>query len=189
MKRHYCVALLCAIAYLTGYANTPRALLAFVQTQPAQTQKALPTLLEGKAQFWSSDDMKKLVVPSKGTLMAATPIYRLNMWEREYFDPPKAMTVSKQLQHWDDGEMHEDKTQLYVVVSGTGTILLGGYAEQDRVGTPGQHNGGPIIGGTPYKVKPGDWILIPPRTWHQVQPDRGGLVYGMVHIQTMTNVP
>jgi mannose-6-phosphate isomerase-like protein (cupin superfamily) len=87
--------------------------------------------------------------------MAATPIYRLNLWQREYYDTPKITTASKTMSHWDDAEMHEDKTQVYIIISGTGTVILGGQAEKEQA-VNGQHSGGPIRGGTVYKVKAGD---------------------------------
>ena len=92
------------------------------------------------------------------------------------------------MSHYGDGEMHEDHTQLYMILDGTGTVVVGGKATKERSSTPGQHGGGPVEGGTAYKVKPGDWILIPPYAWHQALPDPGGLRYGMVDIYTRTNM-
>jgi mannose-6-phosphate isomerase-like protein (cupin superfamily) len=173
--------------FFAGFAANSR-MTVHAQEEGEQLKTPL-TFLEGKGLFWSAEDLKKMVVSGKGPLMAATPIYRVNLWKREYYDPPKMTRISKMESRWDDGEMHEDKTQIYIVISGTGSIVLGGHAEKQHSSSPGQFNGGPIVGGTSYKVKAGDWALIPPRTWHQAQPDPGGLVYALVHIHTQTNIP
>jgi mannose-6-phosphate isomerase-like protein (cupin superfamily) len=97
---------------------------------------------------------------------------------------------SGQVSHWDDAEMHEDKTQIYIMVAGTGTLALGGTAQNIRDTPEGQHSGQPLVGATLQKVKPGDWIVIPPMTWHQTQPDPGQtFVYGMCHIETRNTRP
>lgn len=183
MRRFLFTAVLCAGAYFAGYEMNSN-----LSLKAQETVKPSLTLLEGKGMYWSGDDLKKFVEPGKGTLIAATPIYRLNMWMREYYPEPKMTRVSKMMSHWDDAEMHEDKTQVYIIISGTGTVVLGGQAEKEQ-SNEGQHSGGPIKGGTAYKVKAGDWLLIPPKVWHQAQPDPGGLVYGMVHMQTATRMP
>jgi mannose-6-phosphate isomerase-like protein (cupin superfamily) len=121
--------------------------------------------------------------------VAATPAYRVSTVARPYYEPARMTPISKMSSHWDDGEMHEDMTQIYVILEGTGVIIVGGKAVHEASSRPGEHGGGPIEGGTSYKVKPGDWVVIPPLTWHQAQPDRGGLSYAMVHMSTRTNVP
>jgi mannose-6-phosphate isomerase-like protein (cupin superfamily) len=116
--------------------------------------------------------------------MGATSVYRVNVVVRPYVDPAK-LAAAKNV-----SEMHEDKTQIYIILAGTGTQVLGGKPADDVRGPTGDHGGGSIQGGTPYKIKPGDWVVIPPMTWHQTIPDiPAGITYGMVHIETRTNIP
>lgn len=138
----------------------------------------------GEGMYWSGDDLKKAFPASKEVTMgnfAWTPIYRLSVVQRPaYADSAKA-----------GSEMHEDKTQIYFILSGTGTQVLGGNPEKDNASADGQHTSeGPLAGGKSFKIKPGDMILIPPKTWHQTLPDAGQTVtYQMVHIETRTRLP
>ena len=45
-----------------------------------------------------------------------------------------------------------------------------------------RHPSATPTGGTAYKVKVGDMILIPAKTWHLTQPDPGGLTYFLVNL-------
>jgi mannose-6-phosphate isomerase-like protein (cupin superfamily) len=139
--------------------------------------------VEGAGMFWSNEDMNNAFGPAKEVTMgnfAWTPIYRLSLVQRPYREPAVA-----------ESEMHEDKTQIYVIISGMGTQLLGGTPAKDNVAPEGQHNSiGPLRGAKSYKLKPGDLVLIPPMTWHQTLPDAGQtLTYQMIHIETRTRMP
>ena len=202
MKRFVPTLLLGVVAFLGGYATSELTKVS-AQAQPSAAQaqnpaaqaprKPLRSVATGQATFFSSDDLKAIYQRPKeeryNVLLAGAPQYRLNISHHPYYDTPKMMAASKTMSHWDDGEMHEDNTQLYIIMEGTGAVTVGGTAVTERTTTPGEHGGAPIEGGTAYKVKPGDWVLIPPNTWHQVQPDPGGITYGLVHIHTRTNIP
>jgi len=122
--------------------------------------------------------------------LAWDPEYRVTFQRRPYYDPPKLTAETKMMSQWDDAEMHENKTQVYVILDGTGALALGGEPEKIVDLPDGQHNGAPLKGAVIQRVKPGDWIVIPPYTWHQPQPDPGqALVYGMCHIETRNTVP
>jgi len=51
-------------------------------------------------------------------------------------------------------------------------------APTERRGPAGQA----IVGGTPYRVKTGDMLLIPRNTWHNAFPDPDGLMYELVNL-------
>ncbi|HKW33027.1 MAG TPA: AraC family ligand binding domain-containing protein [Candidatus Acidoferrum sp.] len=89
---------------------------------------------------------------------------------------------------WDDAEMHAGAYDFYVITGGTGEMIVGGKIAnmqnlQDKDGViPGEYRGQPIEGGQTYKVKAGDWLLIPPDTPHQPKPDPGGFSYMIMKI-------
>lgn len=89
---------------------------------------------------------------------------------------------------WDDAEMHAGAYDFYVITGGTGEMIVGGKIAnrqnlQDKDGIiPGEYRGQPIEGGQTFKVKPGDWLLIPPDTPHQPKPDPGGFSYMIMKI-------
>jgi hypothetical protein len=90
------------------------------------------------------------------THLAWDASYRFSVMTRPYYDPPQTGRVSQMPLHWDDGEMHENKTQIYIMVSGTGSIALGGEPEKRRAAPDGQHSGGPLKGATIQRVNPGE---------------------------------
>lgn len=89
---------------------------------------------------------------------------------------------------WDDAEMHAGAYDFYVITGGTGEMIVGGkIANMQNLrdsdgGIPGEYRGQPIEGGQTFKVKPGDWLLIPPDTPHQGKPDAGGFSYMIMKI-------
>jgi oxalate decarboxylase/phosphoglucose isomerase-like protein (cupin superfamily) len=85
--------------------------------------------------------------------------------------------------------LHEDKTQIYVIIGGSGTVLLGGKPKSDASAGPGEHRS-PLIGATPHHVKEGDLISIPPMTWHAAYADSGRtMTFLMFHIENRQTIP
>lgn len=89
---------------------------------------------------------------------------------------------------WDDAEQHAGAYDFYVITGGTGEMIVGGkianrqnLTDKDGI-IPGEYRGQPVIGGNTYKVKAGDWLLIPPDTPHQPKPDPGGFSYMIMKI-------
>ena len=149
-----------------------------------------PPQVNGKWMYWAAADLKARAAKAVGSsTLTWSPQYRLTLMKRDYMDPPQMTRVSKTLSHWGDGEMHEDMTQIYFMIDGTGAVALGGDAETKNQNWMGQWNGGPLKGTTLQKVKPGDVVVIPPRTWHQAQPDPGGFTYAMCHVETRNLIP
>jgi mannose-6-phosphate isomerase-like protein (cupin superfamily) len=176
-----------SIVILTGYsvARSQSGQTAQLPTFNAGApQDSYPKATSGQGLFYPADDLKKAYsAPTdkmQQTHLAWTPEYRLSIVKRPYSD---ASTAS--------AEMHEDKTQIYTILSGTGTQVLGGKPQKDNASAEGQHSStGPLQGGTTYRFKTGDVILIPPMTWHQTLPDAGQMVvYTMVHIETRSRIP
>ena len=90
------------------------------------------------------------------------------------------------------GEMHEDNTQIYLVTGGSGSVLVEGRVDpkNDYLVAPGEHRGGPIVGGRVVKVKVGDLLSLPPYTWHVGYGDPGApLQYVIIHVHTRQTLP
>ena len=149
---------------------------------PNAPQPAMAT--NGRGLVFAAADLKRAyggpVEKMSQAHLAWTPEYRLTVLARPHVEPAAASS-----------EMHEDKTQIYFILSGTGTQILGGTPAKDNVSAEGQHSStGPLQGGNSYKIGPGDVVFIPPMTWHQTLPDAGQtIVYSMVHIETRTRMP
>jgi mannose-6-phosphate isomerase-like protein (cupin superfamily) len=88
--------------------------------------------------------------------------------------------------------MHTDNTQIYLVTGGSGTVIVEGKVDpaNEYLVAPGEHRGGPIVGGRPIRVKVGDLLSIPPYTWHIGYGDPGvPLQYVIIHINTRQTIP
>jgi len=184
MTRSIRLGLLCSLSFLAGYSATSYIPLA---AQGAATQ-TFPPVVEGKGMHWSSDDLAKAHQGAPLSL-PRTPYYRMNVNRRLHHDKPQPSDQLKIMSLWDDAEWHANLTQAYVVIGGSGTIILGGEVEKNTQLSPDERRGQPISGGTSYKVKTGDLLLIPPRTWHWSQPDPGGMTYINLTIGTRTTPP
>src|ERR1700681_2850410 len=72
-----------------------------------------------------------------------------------------------------NAEQHEGATDVYFVVAGSGTVTVGGELEGKRTSRPGEYTG-PIKGGKPFKLQPGDILDIPANMPHATVPAPGG---------------
>nr|TFG53190.1 MAG: cupin domain-containing protein [Hyphomicrobiales bacterium] len=70
-----------------------------------------------------------------------------------------------------NASVHEDLTEIYYIVSGTGTFVTGG-----RVTDPENRTLG-ITGGAAQRVEPGDFVVLPPGTPHWFGEIDGAITY------------
>ena len=122
-----------------------------------------------------------------GPVNISTRNFAIFMLYRLHRDKP-VPSLTKVSSVWDDAEMHAGAYDFYVITGGTGEMIVGGkignmqnLRDNDGI-IPGEYRGQPIEGGQTFKVKPGDWLLIPPDTPHQPKPDPGGFSYLIMKI-------
>lgn len=70
-------------------------------------------------------------------------------------------------------EWHETEADVFIVESGTATLLVGGTLVGGDTTAPHEKRNGTIQGGTRQKLAAGDVVRIPPRVPHQVLLDGG----------------
>lgn len=70
-------------------------------------------------------------------------------------------------------EMHAHASDMFVVESGTATLVVGGRIVDPRLVSPGETRGRTIRGGSRVRLRPGDVVNIPPNTPHQIRLARG----------------
>ncbi len=73
-------------------------------------------------------------------------------------------------------EMHDAWADLYVVESGTGTLVVGGTIPGGKTTAPGEIRGPSIEGGMRQKLSPGDIVHIAAKTPHNVLVDPGAQI-------------
>ena len=73
-------------------------------------------------------------------------------------------------------EQHDAWADVYVIVSGGGTLEVGGTISGGKSTGPGEIRGGTIQGATKQKLSPGDIVHIPAKMPHNVIIDNGGQI-------------
>jgi hypothetical protein len=122
-----------------------------------------------------------------GPVHVQTRNFSMFMLYRMHREQP-VLSLTKVNSVWDDAEQHAGAYDFYVFTGGSGEMILGGKIANrqnlmDKDGpVPGEYRGQPVVGGQTFKVKAGDWLLIPPDTPHQPKPDAGGFSYFIMKI-------
>jgi len=116
--------------------------------------------------YWSAAELKSLAKPLPNKANATTSSE--NMGD---FGVDHALMIHR------DGsgsaELHETESDLMVIISGKGELIVGGTMRDGKTTAAGEVRGPSIDGGTHQKLSPGDIIHVPPKTPHQVLVDAG----------------
>ena len=67
-----------------------------------------------------------------------------------------------------EAEVHETKADVFVIESGSATLIVGGHVEHPRTTQPHEIRGSGIAGGVEKPVAAGDVLTIPANTPHQM---------------------
>ena len=80
-------------------------------------------------------------------------------------------------------EIHETKWDIYVILDGSGTALLGGERVNWVDGLPPEDQRPELSGAHEFPITKGDIIHVPARSWHQVQvPDGQSITYALINV-------
>lgn len=79
-------------------------------------------------------------------------------------------------------ELHDGDTDVWYVIAGGATVVMGGTIVDAAVSGPGEHRGPSIRGGTDVAVAAGDVITIRPGVPHWVKAVDGRLRYLVVKV-------
>jgi mannose-6-phosphate isomerase-like protein (cupin superfamily) len=74
-------------------------------------------------------------------------------------------------------ELHETEADVMVIVSGAGTLVVGGSMPGAKKTAANELRAPAVEGGTRQKIGPGDILHIPPKTPHQVLVDGPQISY------------
>jgi mannose-6-phosphate isomerase-like protein (cupin superfamily) len=82
-------------------------------------------------------------------------------------------------------ELHEKQADLFVVISGDATLVVGGEVVDAKTTAPNEIRGPSIRAGEKKKLGAGDVVHIPARVPHQLLVDSGKqFTYGVVKVDT-----
>ncbi len=130
----------------------------------------------GEVKYWSYEDLQALPADLQAVLDKAPKDrvpYNQGVSPRHLLDEREGAHHYMDVIHREKSglaELHEVKTDLYVVLQGSGAVLVGGEipGKTEMRNRPGEWRGAKIAGGKKYPLKPGDMINIPSRTPHQL---------------------
>jgi len=130
---------------------------------------ALPLIAAAPAgyEYWSASHLKSFdgrLAPKINEQKIATE--RLTDYGNHY-------TMIAHREGSGEAEFHEHEADLFVVTSGSGTLIVGGTMPGSKATTPGEMRGPSIDGGTKQKLGTGDVVHIPSKTAHQLILDPG----------------
>jgi mannose-6-phosphate isomerase-like protein (cupin superfamily) len=116
--------------------------------------------------YWSAAELKSLAKPLSNKSNAITSSENLGNFGRDH-----ALMVHRVGSGV--GEIHETEADVMVVVSGTGTLVVGGSMPGSKTTAPGEVRAPSVVGGVKQPIGPGDILHIAPKTPHQVllEPD------------------
>ncbi len=84
-----------------------------------------------------------------------------------------------------EAELHETMADIFVIESGSGTVVVGGKIPNGKNTAAGEIRGPGIEGGTRHPVAAGDILHIPAKVPHQMLLDSGHQVtYFVVKVET-----
>ena len=111
--------------------------------------------------YWSAAELKSMSKPLSNKGDNKTSNENLGN-----FGPDHAMMIHREGSGL--AELHELEADVIVVVSGAGTLIVGGTMPESKATAPGEVRGPSIDGGERQKIAPGDILHIPSKTAHQV---------------------
>jgi mannose-6-phosphate isomerase-like protein (cupin superfamily) len=80
-------------------------------------------------------------------------------------------------------EIHELKWVLYMILDGSGTVLVGGARVAWVDGRPAEEQRPELRGAQAFQVAKGDLVHVPARVWHQVVLEPGAsMTYALINV-------
>jgi mannose-6-phosphate isomerase-like protein (cupin superfamily) len=87
-------------------------------------------------------------------------------------------------------EIHQLKWDIYVVLEGSGTVLMGGLRTNWRSDLPAERQRPELEGAEAFRVVAGDMVHIPARVWHQLVLEEGeSMLYALININEPAPTP
>lgn len=111
--------------------------------------------------YWSAAELKGLAKPLSTKTDAKTSSENMGN-----FGVDHALTVHREGSGV--AELHETESDLMVIISGKGELIVGGTMQDGKTTAAGEVRGPSIDGGAHQKLSPGDIVHVPPKTPHQV---------------------
>jgi len=132
---------------------------------------ALPLVAASPAgyKYWSAAELKAMSKPLPNRADSKTSSENMGNWGVDH-----ALMVHRDASGV--AELHENDADVMMVVSGQGTLVVGGAMPGAKTTAAGERRAPNIEGGMRQKIGPGDILHIPPKTPHQVLLEPGAQI-------------
>lgn len=120
--------------------------------------------------YWSAAELKAMSKPLANKSDAKTSSENVGNWGVDH-----ALMIHREGSGI--AELHENDADVIMVVSGTGTLLVGGTMPGAKKTAEGEMRAPKVEGGSEQKIGPGDILHIAPKTPHQVLVDGPQITY------------
>ena len=111
--------------------------------------------------YWSAGELQSLAKPLSNKSAGKTSSKNLGN-----FGVDHALMIHREGSGV--AELHKTEADVIMVVSGGGTLVIGGTMPGSKTTAPGEVRAPNVEGGTRQKMAPGDILHIAPKTPHQV---------------------
>jgi mannose-6-phosphate isomerase-like protein (cupin superfamily) len=139
---------------------------------------ALPLMAADPPGFvvWSASDLKGM----DKKLSAKVDGQKFSSEQLDKFGNHYAMMAHRE----GDGsaELHEKDADIFVVQSGSATLIVGGEMVNAKTSAPNEVRGTSIKNGSEHKIGPGDIVHIPPKVPHQLMVGKGKFTYFVMKV-------
>jgi hypothetical protein len=112
--------------------------------------------------YWSAEELQAMAK----TLAPKVNTRKVALESLGAFGADRALMVHREKSG--EAELHENDSDLIVMVSGTAALLVGGTMPGSQTTAPGERRAASLVGGERQKLGPGDILHIPPKTPHQL---------------------
>ena len=126
----------------------------------AQEQRKLPEGFE----YWSAVSLKD----TQQQLAKEAASNETHLGLRRFTEFPNDLSMMAHREADGQPELHETQADVFVAVSGSATLVVGGTLVGAKMTEPHELRNGTIQGGMRQKLSPGDIVRIPAKTPHQV---------------------
>jgi mannose-6-phosphate isomerase-like protein (cupin superfamily) len=128
-------------------------------------------------ELWKGSELRGM----EKTLAPKMNAQKLAMQQLGNFGNHSLMVAHRQADG--EAELHETQSDIFIVQSGAGTLVVGGKVVNGKTTAPGEVRGTSIEGGEKRALAPGDVAHIPAKMPHQVLVQNGRqITYAIVKV-------
>lgn len=113
----------------------------------------------------------EIIIRAKEIKKSGLTFPEVGPWGKIIFSNKKKTAIVSQVITAKDiapqAELHEDYTDIFVILEGQEELFIGGKITNKKSNSPGEWSGSKLLGARRYLVKAGDMVIIPKGLAHR----------------------